>query len=208
MIVAILALVLAGAGVGYSAGTIGTSDLQNDAVTSPKIKNGTVSGADLSKQEKYKYAGANGVPFSDGGEGDCQWVGYDQLLGTLEAPGYRRDRDGVVHLTGIAIGTAGAGGDADCGNESEDGIVFTLPKKYWPARSQIRVVGTAQVVIAGKGGLETLPSGAVYVSSPSYGLLIADIEYPAAGTPLATKPTSARLSPQGRALLKKAGLYR
>lgn len=47
MLVACLALVLSMGGVGYAATKIGTRDLANDAVTSAKIKDGTVRPADL-----------------------------------------------------------------------------------------------------------------------------------------------------------------
>jgi len=47
MLVACLALVLSMGGVSYAATKIGTRDLAADAVTSAKIKNGTVRAADL-----------------------------------------------------------------------------------------------------------------------------------------------------------------
>lgn len=42
-----LALVVALGGTGYAAGLIGTSQIKNNAVTSPKIKNDTVTGKDV-----------------------------------------------------------------------------------------------------------------------------------------------------------------
>jgi hypothetical protein len=49
-----LALAIAGAGTGYAVtslphNSVGTKQLQKNAVTSPKIKNGTISGRDLGK---------------------------------------------------------------------------------------------------------------------------------------------------------------
>ena len=42
-----LALVVASAGTGYAAGTIGTADLKKNAVTSPKVKNDALTGKDV-----------------------------------------------------------------------------------------------------------------------------------------------------------------
>lgn len=47
LIVACLAIVLALGGVSYAATKVGTRDLERDAVTSPKIKDGTVALKDL-----------------------------------------------------------------------------------------------------------------------------------------------------------------
>ena len=47
MIVASLALVLSLGGVGYAAARIGTKDIQNDAVTSAKIRDGAVNSSEI-----------------------------------------------------------------------------------------------------------------------------------------------------------------
>lgn len=49
LLISVLALVVVvtGAGAAYAAATIGTAQLKNNAVTSPKIKNGTITTADL-----------------------------------------------------------------------------------------------------------------------------------------------------------------
>ena len=47
MVVALLALVVSLSGVGYAASLVGTSDIQNGAVTTPKLHNGAVTKAKL-----------------------------------------------------------------------------------------------------------------------------------------------------------------
>ncbi len=95
MLVAIFALVVGVAGAGYAAGKIGTSDLKDNAVTSKKVKNGTLKAADMVKEKKFKYVRA--AQFGDGGDGDCVWQsGHNQIPG-LARVGYRTDRFGTVH---------------------------------------------------------------------------------------------------------------
>ena len=60
LVVASLALALSAGGAGYAAATIGTADLANNAVTSPKVKNGTLKPSDLSKKALASLQGAPG----------------------------------------------------------------------------------------------------------------------------------------------------
>ena len=215
MLVAILALVLSAAGAGYAAGKIGTSDLKDNAVTSPKVKNGTLKASDMVKEKKFSYVGASA--FLDGGDGDCVWrSGHNDLPGTARV-GYRIDRFGTVHMSGIVAGADGAGGDAECGNESEDFFIFRLPAKFRPEKHVLRTQfdGTdgGTVLIASRRGLEvpgvlSVPAGTVYYSGdPGFGLLLDGISFQVAGTKVygrsadATVPTADR-----RALLERLGL--
>lgn len=52
LLISILALVISTSFTAWAAATIGTADLKDGAVTSPKIKNGTVRTIDLSKGAK------------------------------------------------------------------------------------------------------------------------------------------------------------
>ena len=45
--ISLMALFVALGGIGYAAATVGTGDLKNGAVTSKKIKNGTIKKKDL-----------------------------------------------------------------------------------------------------------------------------------------------------------------
>ena len=210
MLVAVLALVLAGAGVGYTAANVGTNDLENNAVTSPKVKNGTLKAADLVGEKPFAVVGKGSAPdYANGGEGDCVWTSGTFQLPEIAAPGYRLDRFGTVHLQGVAVGADAPGGDALCDstqmNETEDGAVFTLPAKFRPAKTQIRPIGTAgSMVVTGKQGLPALglaPGVVHWTGSPSFGALLDGISYQPAGSKVLPR-TSGRLTPQGRQLLR------
>jgi hypothetical protein len=191
LVIALLALVVAAAGAGYAAATIGTAQLKNNAVTSAKIKKNAVTTKKIKKNAvtgaKVKdgsLTAADLVPDSkqiaatllNGGEGDCLWQGPDALLpgGGLAAPAFRKDRFGVVHLTGLAVGSDGPGGDATCDSsdpgQAADAIVFQLPAGYAPAKSMILgSLSGGGVIIVGANGLNasglSLPAGAVAASS-------------------------------------------
>lgn len=214
MLVAILALVLSAAGAGYAAGKIGTSDLKDNAVTSPKVKNGTLKAADLVKEKKFRYVGS--AAFSDGGQGDCVWQSGHTLASGLPRVGYRVDRFGTVHMSGIVVGQDGVGGDADCGNEPEDPTIFTLPSKFRPVKSVFRVQATGgtsgTLVIAGRGGLITpglsIPAGTVFwTGDPSFGLLLDGISFPGSGAKVYGRTADSRTTTaDGRALLERLGI--
>jgi hypothetical protein len=215
LLVAVLALVLAATGAGYAAATIGTNDIKNDAVTSPKVKNGTLKAADMVKDGKYKAVTAGGPPnFSNGGEGDCAWIDGAALLAGIAKVSYRKDRFGTVHLTGLAASSSAGGGDGVCDasgvGESEDGIVFTLPKDAAPAKTQLIPIGTIGiVVVAGKAGLIgsglSVPPRAVYwAGSGSSTVLLDGITFETASSKAfgRTAATSGRIGPRGEALLR------
>lgn len=163
--VALLALVVSAAGAGYAAGKIGTKDIKDNAVTTAKIKNGTVGLKDLVKQEKQKKP-----VLGTGGEGDCLWQSGAAQIPGLGSPAYRKDRFGVVHLSGVAIGSDAGGGDGACDSsdpgQSADAIAFILPKAYMPAQTQIiGGAGSGGTLVVGRLGLVSpgisLPPGAV-----------------------------------------------
>ena len=219
MILPIFALVVAAAGAGYSVATIGTSDIKNNAVTSAKVKNGTLVAADMIPERKFTYVDAGGPPnFSNGGQGDCVWQSAHPLLAGLPRVGFRTDRFGTVHLAGIVQGTDSAGGDAVCdvAAEQEDGVVFTLPANARPKKHVLRVQGTGTgsgtLLIAGKGGVFgagiALPAGSVYwTGDPGFGLLLDGISYPASSTKVFGRSlASGKLTAEGAALLKRYGI--
>lgn len=199
LLVAVLALVVAAAGAGYTAGKVGTSDLENNAVTSKKVKNGTLKNADLVKDRKFRYLEPG--DFEDGGQGDCIWTSAEGLLTGLGAPGYRKDRFGTVHLVGAAVGADGPGGDGDCdlGAEPEDAVVTILPRSMWPANTQIHPFGTAgAITVAGEEGLPEagLPPGAVRWSGlPAFGVVLDGISYQPRGSKLVKQVSPAAPDP-------------
>jgi hypothetical protein len=215
LLVAVLALVVAATGAGYAAATIGTNDIKDDAVTSAKVKDGSLKAADLVKESKYKAVTAAGAPnFSDGGQGDCLWQDGATELPGIAKTGFRKDRFGTVHLSGIPFVADGAGGDANCDSagEPEDGIIFKLPKDYRPAKTQLLVAGTAGlIVITGKALVSPgtfVPAGSVYVAGLSGGGVPLDgITYETkSANVFARTTTSSKVSPQGRELLRSFGL--
>ena len=213
--VALLALLTSAAGVGYAAATVGTKDIKKNAVTASKIKKNAVTAKKIKKNAvnsvKVKdgsLTNADLVPeearqaptFSNGGEGDCIWQHPDVVL-----PGYglggvtfRKDRSSVVRLSGIAVGDDAPGGDAVCDDSApgqiSDGIAFTLPAGYVPAKTLLIPVGSDAIIIAGPNGLTApgvfLPPGSVYTGS---GAVILDgITFDPAGSSVALAKGKAR----------------
>ena len=204
MIVAVLALVLAGAGVGWSASQITTKDIKNNAVTSPKVKNGSLKDADLVKEKKVTLIADPGGPEpGDGGEGDCDWSSPGGVFGSAD-PSYRVDRFGMVHLYGVAYGADAAGGDADCdqANEDEDGLVTVLPPQLRPgANLFVAISGGGVLYVAGSQGLPGLAPGSVYVAGTTAPL--DGISYYPSTSPLAAVSTiEVKQGPVPRAWLK------
>jgi hypothetical protein len=106
MIVACVALFVALGGVGYAAVTIGSAQIQNNAVRSVDIKNRGVAKKDLSKKAVKALKGQKGAP---GAKGDQGATGSD---GTALAYAYVNS-DGTVDETrskGIADANVATGG--------------------------------------------------------------------------------------------------
>lgn len=193
LVVALLALVASAAGVGYAAATIGTSDIKNNAitakkikknaVTSKKVKDGSLKTADLVAEEKQIVP-----PFTNGGEGDCIWQNADALIPGLAKVTYRKNRFGIVRLTGTAQALDGPGGDGICNpsaaGQAADGIAFLLPASHMPAKTQLVFGDGSGVLIVGPMGLvsgpTSLPPGAVYMSGST--LLLDGVTFDAAGS--------------------------
>lgn len=208
MVIAILALVLAGAGAGYSAATIGTSDIQNNAVTGKKVKNGSLKAVDLAKEKKY-----TSPTLGNGGDNDCLWsdVSVTALPG-LRKVAYRTDRFGTTHLSGIAIQQDGPGGDAACGGMDAvvDYTIFTLPEGSRPAASLYMVTSTGNLMLVpGPGGLDLgggtiIPSGAVLCSSLGDPCFLDGISFETARAKVTPRGTTTRpISAEGRELLRQ-----
>lgn len=116
-VAATAALVIAlGTGGAYAAGQIRTHDLANNAVTSAKIKNGTVAKADLAPRVKQQLgrtgaagpAGANGLPGTKGADGLPGANGLDGVDGVNGTDG-ANGLDGTNGTNGLD-GTNGVDG--------------------------------------------------------------------------------------------------
>ena len=210
LLVALLALVASAAGVGYAVGQIGTSDIKNNAITAKKIKknavttkkikknavttkkvkDGSLTAADLVAEEKY-HAAALG----NGTQGDCVWHSADAEVPGLGLPAFRKDRDGVVHMVGVALVDDGPGGDGVCNlndpGESSDGIAFTLPAGYIPFKTMIFATSSSGVLIVGPSGINLpglfFPAGAVVSLSSGDPIILDGVSFEAAGSPAVAK---------------------
>jgi hypothetical protein len=211
LVLALLALVASAAGVGYAAGQIGTNDLANNAVTAKKIKNnavtakkikknavtskkvkdGSVTPADLAPQEAQTKPA-----LGNGGEGDCVWQSAEAEVPGIGAPTYRMDRDGRVIMSGIGVGVDAAGGDGSCesgdAGQISDGIAFTLPAGYMPAKNQYLISATGILLIAGPQGFNgpgfSLPPGAVFGDDVVF---LDGVEFDPAGSSVVVAKTKA-----------------
>jgi len=204
--VAMLALLASAAGAGYAAATIGTDDIQNNAITakkikknavsakkikknavsSEKVKDGSITNADLVTEEKAKL-----VTLGNGGEGDCLWQTGDALIpgANIGSPTFRKDRQGVVHMSGLAMVSDGPGGDGVCDSsdpgQASDGIAFILPAGYIPVKSIYSPI-LGGIIVGAQGantGFAILPPGAVFGASG--GVILDGVSFESAGSGVA-----------------------
>ena len=221
-------LVLGGSAA-WAASKITTKNIATGAVTGKKIAKETiksanlkdgvaVTGADvaagslpvdrLPADEELHVVGDPGEPqFRNGGQGDCIW--RDGGGPGVNPVGFRIDRFGTVHLTGVAQAVdGGAGPDGICGtplpigDEVEDGLILTLPPAYRPANGEVRVRNTgASVLIAGTQalgfGTGVIPPGTIFTQGGATTALLDGIEFPAASAaliPTTRRPGADRLN--------------
>lgn len=226
LVVALLALVASAAGVGYAAGQIGTNDIQNKAVTTKKIKNNAVTGKKIKKNAVTSKKVKDGTlsasdmvaeekqtapAFSNGGEGDCIWQNASALIAGLAPVTFRKDRFGIVRLTGAAVPSDGAGGDGVCdpsvAGQAADGIAFILPPSHMPAKTQLVIGDGTGILIVGPNGLvsgpTSLPAGAVYMSGST--LILDSLTYDAVGSGVVIAKTKAKGQLDGELLKLLSG---
>lgn len=216
LVLALLALLATAAGVGYAAGQVGTAQLKNNAVTTPKIKknavnssrvkNGSLKAADLVKEEKQKKP-----KFNNGGEGDCKWMDATSEIAGSGPVRFRKEFHGRIIMTGIVVGTDGPGGDADCDSgapgQVADGIAFTLPAGYIPAKTQYLFNMAGIVLIAGPNGYSEsgtfIPAGSVFISGSA--AILDGVSFDPAGSKVVTSKTKASGRFNGRLLKALSG---
>jgi hypothetical protein len=116
-LIGVLALVVAMGGVGYAAGRIGTADLKNGAVTSPKIRDETIRLGDLAPPTVASLRGATGpagpagAPGAPGAPGVDGTDGVDGVDGVDGADGSARAYAHVDN-TGTLVAARSSGFDA------------------------------------------------------------------------------------------------
>jgi hypothetical protein len=161
-------IALGGTSYAVARNSIGTRELKNNAVTSAKVRNGSLGAADLKasirKQGPRGPRGPQGPPGSAGGAGGSGAMGAAEAWKALaliggwtnygnvwENAGYRKDQLGIVHLRGLVT----RGGPAD----PPTGTIAVLPDGYRPLRARLFVVQTGETASVGR--VDVHPDGEV-----------------------------------------------
>jgi len=149
-VISSLALFVALGGTSYAVArnSVGSAQLRSNAVTSAKVKNRSLLPSDLSPSARIGQRGRRGAPGPPGvfiGTPE-PWKplalasGWDFFGGGHQQPGFRKDRQGLVHLRGLL--TLMTGGPAAVG----DVTLATLPVGYRPSVRTIFAISTGQGV--------------------------------------------------------------
>jgi hypothetical protein len=149
-VVSSLALFVALGGTSYAVArsSVGSAQLRANAVTSVKVKNRSLRANDLSPSARLGIGrGPQGKPGPPG-----QFIGTPEAWKPLELasgwaafdanhpqPGFRKDRQGLVHLRGLLTLTAGVPPAA-----AGDITLATLPVGYRPSLRTIFAISTGQ----------------------------------------------------------------
>jgi hypothetical protein len=142
-------IALGGTSYAVARNSIGTTQLKNNAVTSAKVRNGSLKRGDLASSARVGERGPRGPQGPAGGNGVSSadlapesWKGLDYTAGWGDygAPGpagaFRKDKLGEVHLRGIAT----RGGPDVLPTRLE--VIATLPPGYRPqARIDFETAG-------------------------------------------------------------------
>jgi hypothetical protein len=167
LVVSILALIVAMAGTAYAAtklpkNSVGSKQIKKNAVTTAKVRKQAITSAKIklnslktvpsaqvansvAEPEAAHLVGAVGEPAFEPGAFAMPAEGSPV---NYPAPAFYKDREGFVHLEGVAI--AGSGGPIP-------GAVFRLPVGYRPPQGQVRLIGpgiTFGVVFGTNTGIE------------------------------------------------------
>ncbi len=152
LVAGVLAVAVASSTGAYAAGALVTSSnqIKNGVVTGGDLKNGTVKVKDLNAKAVTKFTQkANEAWRSFNTPGNPTLQGFWQINGDgYQAPGFRVDRDGVVHLRGAVSINANVASGSD---------ITTLPAGYRPSACQMFDVATFD----GSGNQD--PEGAVQI---------------------------------------------
>ncbi|MGH2653621.1 MAG: hypothetical protein ACRDHV_04630 [Actinomycetota bacterium] len=200
-----------------------SKNIKQNAVRAKHVKDGQLTEADLVGEEQLHIVGAPGEPaFNNGGQGDCTWMSAGNEIPTLMPVGFRMDRFGMVHLSGIAFAEENPGaGDEECGatspepdDSAEDLVAFTLPPEYRSEKSTAFVTGDSTILIIGveplNTGIVTLAPGSVFVTDPFFGAALDMVSFPAASADVVAKVAprsgSARVGGSLPGILRELGL--
>jgi hypothetical protein len=113
----------------------------------PTIRDGSVKSSSLSPLESWHEVGATGQPSFD-----APWANYGNGYETI---GFRKDRDGLVHLKGGASSPT---------NLASQTTIFTLPVGYRPSKHKVfSVASTDGTGSLSLGAIEVWPDGTIHV---------------------------------------------
>jgi hypothetical protein len=171
-VVSSIALFVALGGTSYAVArnSVGSQQLRANAVSSSKVKDRSLQTRDLSPTARLGRRGPRG-PVGPQGQfiGTPEdWKplavqnGWDFFGGGHQRPGFRKDRQGLVHLRGLLTQTAG--------EPAAEDTMATLPAGYRPSVRTIFAVATGQpiafarLVVDPDGTLKRTGAGAVLES--------------------------------------------
>jgi hypothetical protein len=179
-VISCLALFVALGGTSYAVArnSVGEKQLKNNAVTSSKVRDGSLTASDFGGISAPRGPrGADGPAGPPGGRGEAgpqgapgpaaaePWKalafssGWTNFGAIFEVGSYRKDQLGVVHLRGLitrAAGTPGGGSQ-----------IAVLPPGYHPQRALIFVVQTGEP--NGVGRIDVRPDGSLTWNSGQSG---------------------------------------
>jgi hypothetical protein len=171
-------IALGGTSYAVARNSIGSAQLKKNAVTSSKVKNGSLQSGDLAPSARIGQRGPRGPegpPGANGAAGGAAvdlapeawqplslvggWANHSTVYGsTYEDASFRKDKQGEVHLRGLVVQNAGL--------PSASPILAVLPVGYRPARRQL-FTGFAGAP-SGATRIDISPDGAVtWVDGPN-----------------------------------------
>jgi len=148
-IISLIALFVALGGTSYAviklpAKSVGNRELKTNAVTSAKIRNGSIARGDLNPSARVGTRGPRGVAGPTGAPGDAAapeawkplpfigaWRNYDAAWAS---PAYRKDQRGRVTLKGLAA--------RGSGSPTFDDPIAVLPPGYRPSERLVFAIAT------------------------------------------------------------------
>ena len=171
-------IALGGTSYAVARNSIGNAQLKRNAVTAAKVKDRSLGTSELSSAARASLRGSRGLRGPAGPQGEPgtasgssaaqslapeAWQplgpigGWGNYSGGYEAAGFRKDRQGQVHLRGL-ISQGG-------GLPSKSKIIAVLPAGYRPAKRHI--LTTFGGAPPGVSRVDILPDGALtWVTGP------------------------------------------
>jgi hypothetical protein len=147
---AALFVALGGTSYAVARNSVGSAQLRPNAVTSAKVKDRSLRTNDLAPSARTGPRGPRGAQGPAGPTGVFAGTpeawrplalapGWELFDTGHQSPGYRKDRQGLVHLRGLLSQTTGVPG-------ATEAILATLPPGYRPTARTIFAVASGQPI--------------------------------------------------------------